>query len=284
MSVAGRERRGRRGAAGRDRRGVGAKRGVGAGVLVALVAAVPAAASGTSESEILDALEVRGEPGATIGPVRPRQAAGGYVAKVLYRVQARRSPTRRGRVVWNVNTESLYSRNATRLMVLGARRDARGRPWLEVQLPVRPNGTTGWIPADAALVRRSGWFVRVRLRPRTVSVFRAGRLVRRTRAVVGTSRTPTPQGLFAIYEKARRSDPEDFLGPWALHLTAFSEVLYNFGGGPGRVAIHGRGPESRAQAGLGTAASHGCIRVDNGPIRRMAGRLPPGTPVRITGR
>ncbi|MGI8661187.1 MAG: L,D-transpeptidase [Thermoleophilaceae bacterium] len=256
---------------------------MGAGVLVALVAAVPATASGTSESEILDALEVRGEPGATIGPVRPRQAAGGYVAKVLYRVQARRSPGR-GRVVSRVSTESLYSRNATRLMVLGARRDARGRPWLEVQLPVRPNGTTGWIPADAALVRRSGWFVRVRLRPRTVSVFRAGRLVRGTRAVVGTSRTPTPQGLFAIYEKARRSDPEDFLGPWALHLTAFSEVLYNFGGGTGRVAIHGRGPESRAQAGLGTAASHGCIRVDNGPIRRMAGRLPPGTPVRITGR
>lgn len=257
---------------------------MGAGALVALVAAAPAPASEASQAEVLDALEVVGEPGASIGPVRPRRAAGGYVAKVLYRVTARRSPARRGRVVWRVSTESLYSRNATRLMVLGARRDARGRPWLQVQLPIRPNGATGWIPADAALVRRTRWFVRVRLRPRTVSVFRAGRLVKRVRAVVGTSRTPTPQGLFAIYEKARRSDPEDFLGPWALHLTAFSEVLYNFGGGPGRVAIHGRGPESRAQARLGSAASHGCIRVDNRPIRWMAGRLPAGTPVRITGR
>lgn len=284
MSGAGRGRRGWRGAAGPARSGVSVRRGAGAGALVALVAAVPAAASPASESKVLNALKVEGRPGASIGPVRPRRAEGGYVAKVLYRVPARRSPARRARVVSRVSTESLYSRNATRLMVLRARRDAGGRPWLQVQLPIRPNGATGWIPADAALVRPTRWFVRVRLRPRTVSVFRAGRRVKRVRAVVGTSRTPTPQGLFAIYEKARRSDPEDFLGPWALHLTAFSEVLYNFGGGPGRVAIHGRGPESRAAAGLGTAASHGCIRVDNRPIRWMAGRLPAGTPVHITGR
>lgn len=256
---------------------------MGAGVLVALVAAGPAAASPASESEVLDALEVDGKPGASIGRVRPRQVAGSYVAKVLFRVPARRSPGR-GRVVWSVSAESLHSRNATQLMVLAARRDARGRPWLKVQLPIRPNGTTGWIPADAALVRHTGWFVRVRLRSRTVSVFRAGRRVRRVRAVIGLSRTPTPQGFFALYEKARLSDPRDFLGPWALHLTAFSKVLYNFGGGPGRVAIHGRGPESRADAALGSAASHGCIRVNNRPIRWMAGHLPAGTPVRITWR
>ncbi|MGI8750378.1 MAG: L,D-transpeptidase, partial [Thermoleophilaceae bacterium] len=190
----------------------------------------------------------------------------------------------RGWVVWRVSADPLHSQNATQLMVLAARRDARGRPWLEVQLPIRPSGTTGWIPADVALVRHTDWFVRVRLRPRTVSVLRKGRLARRDRAVIGLSRTPTPRGFFALYEKARLSDPKDFLGPWALHLTAFSKVLQNFGGGPGRVAIHGRGPESRADAPLGTAASHGCIRVDNGPIRWMAGHLPAGTPVRITWR
>lgn len=265
---------------------MGVKRGVGARALVALVAAAPvaaapAAASPPSVPRVLDALEVRGEPGAAIGRVRPRQAAGGYLAKVLYRVPALRSPGR-GRRVWRIPTASLYSRNATRLLVLAARRDARGRPWLEVQLPIRPNGTTGWIPADAALVRHSRWFVRVRLRARTVSVRRSGRLVRRFRAVVGAPRTPTPRGLFALYEKASLSDPADFLGPWALHLTAFSEVLYNFGGGPGRVAVHGRGPESRAAAALGSAASHGCIRIDNRPIRWMARRVPVGTPVRIT--
>lgn len=252
-------------------------------MLVALLAAGSATASPPSKRGVLDALKTDGEPGAAIRNARPSQASGGYIAKVLFRVQARRSPGR-GRVVWSVPPESLHLGNATKLMVVSARRDRRGRPWLKVQLPIRPSGRTGWIPADAALVSHTAWFVRVRLQPRTVSVLQAGRSIGHARAVVGLPRTPTPEGLFAVYEKARLSDPSEFLGPWALHLTAFSKVLYNFGGGPGRVAIHGRGPESRAEARLGTAASHGCIRVDNGPIRWLAGHLPAGTPVRITRR
>lgn len=160
-------------------------------MLVALVAAGSAAASPTSERGVLEALKTDGKPGAAISGVRPSQASGGYIAKVLFRVQARRSPGH-GRGVWSVPPESLHSRNATKLMLVSARRDGRGRPWLKVQLPIRPSGTTGWIPADAALVRHTAWFLRVRLRPRTLSVLRAGRLVGRTRAVVGRPRTANP--------------------------------------------------------------------------------------------
>jgi lipoprotein-anchoring transpeptidase ErfK/SrfK len=71
-----------------------------------------------------------------------------------------------------------------------------------------------------------------------------------------------------------------FLGPWVLALTSFSEVLKNFGGGPGRVGIHGRAGASLRDP-LGSARSHGCIRIPNRHISWMAAKLPPGTPVRM---
>jgi lipoprotein-anchoring transpeptidase ErfK/SrfK len=104
--------------------------------------------------------------------------------------------------------------------------------------------------------------------------------VRRFRAVVGKPSTPTPLGLFAVYERARQPDPDAFLGPWALHLTAHSNVLEDYGGGPGRVALHGRSGASLRDP-LGTAASHGCVRVRNGDIRWLAKVAAPGTPVLI---
>lgn len=246
----------------------------------ALLAAPAAHAQTTSPYDLPTKLEVLGTPGADIPHADPRQGEGGYVAKVLMPVWGRVRPG--GRTVWRIRPDTLYTGNATRLMVLGARYDRDGLPWLDVQLPIRPNGTDAWIPADTALVSHTPWFARVRVASRAVEVYREGRRVKRVRAVVGAPGTPTPRGQFAIYEEAPRPGANDFLGPWALHLTAFSDVLTNYGGGPGRVAIHGRGPESRREAPLGAAASHGCVRIDNGPIRWMQRHLDPGTPVRIT--
>ena len=65
-------------------------------------------------------------------------------------------------------------------------------------------------------------------------------------------------------------------------LTVESNVLFNFGGGPGRIAIHGRDGASLENP-LGSAASHGCIRIDNDEIDWMASSILPGTPVDITG-
>jgi lipoprotein-anchoring transpeptidase ErfK/SrfK len=102
--------------------------------------------------------------------------------------------------------------------------------------------------------------------------------VRTLRIVVGASATPTPLGLHAVYDPIRQPDPRGFIGPWALHLTGFSTVLDNFGGGPGRIAIHGRSGASLRDP-LGTARSHGCIRVDNDVVSWLARTLPRGTPV-----
>jgi lipoprotein-anchoring transpeptidase ErfK/SrfK len=96
--------------------------------------------------------------------------------------------------------------------------------------------------------------------------------------VVGAPITPTPHGLFAIDERIPQFGGE--LGPWALHLTAHSQVLEDYGGGKGRVAIHGRSGALLADP-LGSARSHGCIRIDNAAVSWLAGRAIEGTPVVI---
>jgi hypothetical protein len=96
----------------------------------------------------------------------------------------------------------------------------------------------------------------------------------------GKPATPAPHRLAAIYERNRQPDPRAFLGPWALPLTIMSNVLGNFGGGPGRVRIHGRAGASLLDP-LGSAASHGCIRVLDRDVSWIAANVPPGTPVRI---
>jgi lipoprotein-anchoring transpeptidase ErfK/SrfK len=99
---------------------------------------------------------------------------------------------------------------------------------------------------------------------RTLTIYRSGAVVRRLRVVVGAPETPTPVGLFSIIG-AWRSPSSSFLGSWILALTAHSEVLRRFDGGDGTVGIHGRGGAS-LQAPLGTALSHGCVRLANSAI------------------
>ncbi|MDA0181219.1 L,D-transpeptidase [Solirubrobacter phytolaccae] len=161
------------------------------------------------------------------------------------------------------------------LLVLEVRDD-----WLRVLLPERPNGRSAWVNARRVRLSRTRWRVEVDRSARLVRVLRGGRTVRRFRAVVGAPGTPTPVGRFAVAEFAREPDPDGFLGPYALHLTAHSEVLDDYGGGPGRVAIHGRGGASLADP-LGSARSHGCVRVSNAAVRFLARRLVPGVPVAV---
>jgi hypothetical protein len=179
-----------------------------------------------------------------------------------------------------LGTRARWGGGENALLVLGSAHDDRGRRWMRVQLPVRPNGRTGWISADRVRVRRTTVRVRISLSRRTVELLRGGRRRWRVGAVIGAPATPTPTGRFAISEPIRQPDPDGFLGPWALHLTAFSDVLDDYGGGPGRVAIHGRGGASLLDP-LGTARSHGCIRISNAAIRRLAAVARAGTPVTI---
>jgi lipoprotein-anchoring transpeptidase ErfK/SrfK len=202
----------------------------------------------------------------------PRAA---HLAQVVFPTAVRTRPGT-GRRRQRLGTEARWGGGPVRLLVLRSKLDRRGRRWLRVRLPERPNDRGGWIRADHTRTRVTRWRVVVSTGARRVDVRRGGRLVRSFPAVVGADVTPTPHGLFAISERIRQWG--GVLGPWALHLTAHSNVLDDYGGGQGRVAIHGRSGALLADP-LGTAASHGCIRLDNAAVSWLASRAVEGTPV-----
>jgi hypothetical protein len=178
---------------------------------------------------------------------------------------------------------SIVPRQAPWLLVLRAKRDRERRCWLRVRLPSRPNDAAAWMNADRVLLRRTRWRLVVSRRARRISVYRNGDRVRRFRVVVGARPTPTPHGLFSIVG-VWPWNPADFLGSYILPITAHSNVLQEFGGGDGRVGVHGRGGTSLLDP-LGAARSHGCIRLANRAIewivRKVGAEGLPGIPLRV---
>ena len=172
---------------------------------------------------------------------------------------------------------------ASWLLVLDAARTHSGRCWVEVRLPWRPNDAIGWVDTSQVILRPTTWRIVVSTAERSLSVYRGGSLVRRVQVVVGAPSTPTPVGLFSIIG-AWASSPDAFLGSWILPLTAHSGTLQQFEGGDGTVGVHGRGGASLLDP-LGSARSHGCIRLDNSSIDWLVGSIGvgaiPGIPVRV---
>jgi lipoprotein-anchoring transpeptidase ErfK/SrfK len=155
---------------------------------------------------------------------------------------------------------------------------------VDVRLPSRPNDAAGWIESQSVVLEPTPWRITVSTSARTLTLTRSGRRVLQVQVVVGTPSTPTPAGLFAIAQ-AVPSDPNAFVGSWVLALTAHSDLLQHFDGGDGTVGIHGRGGASLLDP-LGSAASHGCIRLANDAIDALVRRIGRsdlvGTPVEVT--
>jgi len=163
--------------------------------------------------------------------------------------------------------------------------DKSGQLWLQVRLPGRVLGVktppaTGWIngSGSSTLISSTGWHLVVDLAARRVLVYDNGAQVRSYLAVVGKPSTPTATGEYFIEENVTM--PTHAPGaPFALATSDRSNVLHSFEGGPGQIAIHGR---ENLGGTLGTAASHGCIRLATSAITWLAARIAPGTPLTIT--
>lgn len=207
-------------------------------------------------------------------PTVPESADG---ARIVRQVFVKAAPRVSARRVGYLPTYTPYTGRSLVVPVIATHRDRNGNDWVKVRLYTRPNGAAGWIPRWITRRTQLAWRIEVSLRRRTVSVYREGALVRRSRVVIGRPGRPTPKGFFYVVDRVRLYNSWSS-GVWALPLSAHSNAVKRFDGGDGRVAMHGRG---RLRDPVGTAASNGCIRLRDGDIAWLAKRIPVGTPVRV---
>lgn len=146
--------------------------------------------------------------------------------------------------------------------------------WVQVLLPSRPNGSTGWLTTARLDRATSDHVIRVHLASRSVEVFHGDALLGTWPVAVGAPSTPTPTG--RTFLLGQLTDPEQSYSPVIIPLGAHSESLDSYGGGPGTVAIHGWTDPSV----FGQAVSHGCVRVPADALDLIR-TIPLGTPVLI---
>ena len=154
---------------------------------------------------------------------------------------------------------------------------AKGKDaWLQVLLPIRPNGSAAWVSTDDVRIQERRDRLEVDLSKRTLEHFRDGELVDRFKVGVGQPQYPTGTGTFYVWVKVPFENPNQPYGVYALGLSGFSPVLSDWPG-EGRMAVHGTPYSSNR----GQAVSHGCVRVYN-PDMETLKDLPLGTPVIIS--
>jgi lipoprotein-anchoring transpeptidase ErfK/SrfK len=206
-------------------------------------------------------------------PLRTPPAASLW-APVTRPIVARAAPRTDARPVAPLELET--PEGTSNLVLLVAGTETAGRRWLRVRLPILPNNMTGWIPRSAlgGLVPVDTRLV-VDLTRLRAELFRRGRLVFAAPVGVGTAEAPTPRGAFYIRNKLT-SFSSSFYGPVAFGTSARSAVLTDWPDG-GYIGIHGT---SEPQLIPGRV-SHGCIRMRNDDILRLARLMPVGTPLLI---
>jgi hypothetical protein len=198
---------------------------------------------------------------------------GSTAAIVVRRTAAYRQPGLRRFARFRLVNANDYP---TVFAVVGARGLACAPRWLRVELPLRPNGTTGWIRARDVRIVHVATEIEIDVSAKQLVLLRHGRVVLRTRTAVGSAATPTPVGRFYVNQRLVPYDPRGPYGPAALGVSAFSPVLKHWAQG-GPIGIHG----TDEPWSIGHAVSNGCIRVPNRVMRRLFALVPAGTPVVI---
>ena len=154
--------------------------------------------------------------------------------------------------------------------------DRLGRTWFRIRIPMRPNGSTGWVRDDALgpVYRVATRLIVDRERLRA-TLYEYGWPIWRSPIGVGKATTPTPAGYHWIREKFRVPDPAGPYGPRAFGTSDYSRLTDWPGGGV--IGIHGTNEPWL----LPGRPSHGCIRIPNDAISRLYRLMPIGTPMRV---
>jgi hypothetical protein len=196
-------------------------------------------------------------------------------AHVLTKIPARARPSASARIVTRL--EPITPEQTQNLVLaLEGQINEKGEYWVRVRLPILPNGRTGWVARGALGTYNKIWtHLVIDRRLFSATLYKRGAAVFSTRVGVGKPYWPTPAGEF--YVRERITGFSDLIyGPLAFGTNARSAVLTDWPGG-GFIGIHGTNqPEI-----LPGRVSHGCVRMPNPAILRLARLMPLGTPVTI---
>lgn len=196
--------------------------------------------------------------------------AAGYL--LAPKVAARAAPDSKARVVLTLHQFRPDFRQQI-VLAVAERNGTDGQPWLKLSLPMRPNGTIGWIPATQASIAPTHNKIVVNRARRRLYIYHDGKFVYETIVAIGAPGRETPLGHFYVMARFVPDDP--FLGVFAVETSAYSRLTEWPGGGI--VGIHGT---SMPQL-LGQAVSHGCIRVSNNAALMLKRYALLGTPIAI---
>jgi lipoprotein-anchoring transpeptidase ErfK/SrfK len=147
------------------------------------------------------------------------------------------------------------------------------KDFVEVYLSSRPNGSTAWVRRSDVAIESNHFRIEVHLAAFKLQAFEDDRSILDAPIALGTDDAPTPGGKYYANIVIKSTDPA--YGPFAIGLSGHSELLQDFNGGDGQLGLHGTDhPEL-----IGTRVSHGCIRLTNENITKLANQLPLGTPI-----
>ena len=198
-----------------------------------------------------------------------------YWAFVDYATTARTRPDFKSKGFAHIGRET--EDGTDNLVLVLARAIRGGRTWLKVRLPILPNNSTGWVPADdlSSLRVVHTWLKLERSRLR-LTLIRKGRVIFKAPVGIGAPGTPTPAGNFYIRDELTSFPPGTIYGALAFGTSGKSATLTDWPKG-GVIGLHGTNQPQLIPGRI----SHGCVRLRNHDITRLAKLLPIGTPLTI---
>lgn len=247
-------------------------------VVLAVVIGVPAPATGQIADPgavpgptVLDPMSALTEPGDAVRLSDEQKVSRWAHATDVHPIRAQASASARTITRLRYFTED---RLPEVYLVLEGKLGAAGDPWLRIRIPMRPNGRTGWVPADTLsqlyVVRTKLLVDRTRKR---ATLYKDGRTVWQAPVGIGKIGTPTPRGNFYVRELLK-GDGRVY-GTWAFGTSAYSSISDWPNGGV--VGIHGTNQPQLIPG----RPSAGCVRVRNAKINQLKRLMPIGTPVEV---
>jgi L,D-transpeptidase-like protein len=242
-----------------------------AAIAVGCVPSAAAAQTAVAGPAALDPMSALEEPGAAVVLSDEKLVTRWAHANETYPIRSAASTAARTITRLRFDTEDKYPEV---YLVLDGKLDAQGVSWLHIRIPMRPNGRTGWVPAE---MLSQLYVVRTQLvidrTAKRAKLYKNGRRIWQAPVGIGKAGTPTPRGDFWVRERLKGFGGS--YGPWAFGTSAYSSISDWPNGGV--VGIHGTNEPGLIPG----RPSHGCVRVRNDKISQLSRLMPIGTPVRI---